>query len=503
VTKSPVLWLLLFSVAGCGGSTTNTAHRSRATPPRSTGSAPADAPAPEGPPAFCSNAIDDTIHDVFCGADPPVITSVADVEAQLHVITNPFATPIVGLPPVLLGHSTSLSGHLVSPINPRLMAVNDDSTVAFAFTRGVQRVEIAARTHDLSSVAFYLFTFRQACNDTSAGCTPGDLYTPAVESDWTSVRIDDDEALKNTPLDCRQCHQRGREHGVFLMRELEQPWTHFLAAEGDPNDPGYRYGINGGLLTTEFRSARGDESYGGIASSVVQSTTPAALESQADLLQPLLFDSGVIENERFPQMSDWPGPPQRSATWDSEYAAFKRGEHLPLPYFDAHATDPEKLANLSDAYARFRSGDLAAAELPDLADIFPDDPQTRAEIGLQVEPEATPVQTLVQACGTCHNDVLDQSISRAKFNVDVSKLPAPEVEQAIQRLTLASDDPRIMPPAEARALTPDVRARLVDYLRAASYSEADRAFLSHAAAAGMAGPTQDQAKGDGPPPAAD
>jgi hypothetical protein len=57
-----------------------------------------------------------------------------------------------------------------------------------------------------------------------------------------------------------------------------------------------------------------------------------------------------------------------------------------------------------------------------------------------------------------------------------------------------------MPPREARALTPDVRARLVDYLRAASYSEPDRAFLSHAASAGMAGMTERQAEGDGPVP---
>lgn len=87
--------------------------------------------------------------------------------------------------------------------------------------------------------------------------------------------------------------------------------------------------------------------------------------------------------------------------------------------------------------------------------------------------------------------------------MDVSKLPDQEVQQAIQRLTLASDDPRVMPPAEARALTPAVRARLVDYLRAASYSEADRAFLGHAAVAGMAGTTERQAEGDGPVPPGD
>ena len=39
----------------------------------------------------------------------------------------------------------------------------------------------------------YLVTFEQACNATPDGCTPGDLYTPRIESDWTRVRIQDDK----------------------------------------------------------------------------------------------------------------------------------------------------------------------------------------------------------------------------------------------------------------------------------------------------------------------
>ena len=46
----------------------------------------------------------------------------------------------------------------------------------------------------------------------------------------------------------------------------------------------------------------------------------------------------------------------------------------------------------------------------------------------------TPPQLLIQACGSCHNDVLDQSISRARFNVAIGRLEREEVEQASKLL---------------------------------------------------------------------
>ena len=91
-----------------------------------------------------------------------------------------------------------------------------------AFQRGVQQIELAARARDRTGFDFYLLRFKQACNERASGCSPGDLYTPRVEADWTSTQIDDDEALKNTPSDCRQCHQRGLAEPKLLMRELQE-----------------------------------------------------------------------------------------------------------------------------------------------------------------------------------------------------------------------------------------------------------------------------------------
>jgi hypothetical protein len=445
---------------------------------------PSTPPDGASPPAFCQHPGDDAVRDLFCGDAPPRITSLADLHTRLKVVTSQGGSQ--ALAAAILGHSTSLKGHLVSPINPRAIVSGDQQDLLLAFQRGVQQVEIAAR-RNRSALTFYLLTFRQACNDAPGGCRPGDLYTPTVESGWTSVVAEDDEALKNTPSDCRQCHERGTKTLTLLMRERDAPWTHFFAPEGDPAAPLYRYGISGGLLTTQFRAARGDETYANLTSASIQNAFGFALEAAVPGTQPLIFDAPGILSEHFPSSDGVPSAPQRSAIWDREFDAFKRGEHLALPYFDALTTDPTKLATLSKAYRDYQDGTLAAADLPDLADVFPDDPQTRAEIGLETEPNATPVQALVQACGPCHNDVLDQTLSRARFSVDVTRLTRPEIEQALKRLQLDEDAPSAMPPADARRLTPPVRARLVEYLQQGEFSDADRSFLEHAATVGMAG----------------
>jgi hypothetical protein len=276
------------------------------------------------------------------------------------------------------------------------------------------------------------------------------------------------------------------------MRELEGPWLHFFGPEDSGDDAITSTGITGALFTADSRAAKGDESYGGLSADAIGRTTGFSLQVAVQMPQPLLFDDPTITGERFPYVDGqaWPGPPQRSATWDREYAAFKRGEHLALPYFDAHATDPDKQSALAADYQKYLRGALDARDLPDLSNIYPDDAQTRAEIGLQSEPSATPAESLIQACGGCHNDVLDQMISRARFNVAVARLPAAELTTAIDRIGRSRDEPGAMPPPDARALDPHGREALIQYLEAANFSDDERAQLEHAATAGMAGNTQ-------------
>lgn len=474
--------LLASCIAGCGSNDSAGNGNSGRRP-----HAQATAPMVPRPP-LCSRTADDPVRDVFCKTE----TSIASLGALQDALKVPYDTH-VRVDPAFMGHSTSLSGRVVSPINPRVIIDIYDSAhtadrVLLAFQRGAQHVEMAAWSPTGGTFDFYLLTFTQACNAAPGGCSPGDLYTPAIESDWAGVELQDDEDLKNTPLDCRQCHQRGREAPVLLMRELQSPWMHFF--EGPPSALMYLPSLDqsGGMaLESTYERAKGDEPYANFVLQAIQNSSGSGLQGAVDPDQPLRFDSLTILAERFPYTAPAGSPPERSKTWDREYETFKLGDHLALPYFAPNPTDPDKLAALTTAYQDYRAGSIAAVDLPDLADIFPDDPHGRAQIGLQTEPDATPAEALIQACAPCHNDVLDQDISRARFNVALSRLDAAELDAAVDRLGRATDDPAVMPPSTARQLDDATRERVIEYLRAGDFAQGDLGLLSHAATAGMAG----------------
>jgi hypothetical protein len=448
------------------------------------------------------------VRDTFCTESAASITGLADLQHALKLQLMPqtqeaqeaqaaqdasAASAIPGMyvePPsyavaVVLTHSTALSAEQVSPINPRSIIMTYNTFVAF--NRGVQQVELAVRDRETQRFNLYLLSFRQACNAASpAGCTHGDLYTPSIESNWQQLALQDDEDLKNTPSDCRQCHQRGTEEPILLMRELDGPWTHFFAPESDPHSP-FPEPLGEDLLR-DYVQAKGDEPYAALPSASLRLTIGFLLQNLVPGDQPLIFDGAAISNERWTWTPEGYGTEAaRSPTWEAGYAAFKRGELMALPYYAPRATDPQKQAQLTAAYQSYRAGNLPAEELPDLADIFPDDGQTRAEIGLQTEPDATPAELLIQACGTCHNDVLDQSISRARFNIAVDRLPRSEIKAAIARLQLKPFAAGAMPPAGRRQLDPVARERLIDYLEDRTpTSDADAELLTRAATLGMA-----------------
>ena len=423
-----------------------------------------------------------------------MIGSLSDLLELLHIQADPLVADPAPPPPVdghsvpggvvVLAHSTALSGHVVSPINPRAIVMGGRTIIAFQ--RGVQRIELATLANGKGTFNFYLLSFEQACNGNEDGCSPGDLYTPRIEADWTRVDIHDDEDLKNSPLDCRQCHQRGREAPILLMREVLAPWTHFFGTLSDNGLPGSRPDVRGGDLLRDYLQAKGDEPYGQVSMATISRTSGFLLQAIIGP-QPLVFDAPTIENERFPYEDDGTraAEPQPSATWNGAFEAFKRGEQLALPYVEPRATDPRKQAELSDAYARYRADEISADELPDMADIFPDDPLVRAQIGLQTEPDATPGDALVQACGPCHNDVLDQTVTRARFSIDLTRLEPAQIERAIARIELPSGAPGAMPPPEARQLDPEARERLLQYLRAEQRVSDYDAQLKRAAELGM------------------
>jgi hypothetical protein len=476
--------------AGSGDAAT---RADSATPDAGSGDS-ASEPAPRaGRPPLCERSDrKDKVRDAICGAEEPQLNSLADLQKLLQTVPGE-------LPPgagavyegsafvTLLGHSTALSGHRVSPLNPRMIVIGPDLIVAFQ--RGVQKVEVIAEARNPGFFNFYLFEFEQACNAAADGCKPGDLYTPNVEQDWLRVTVQDDEDLKNTPNDCRQCHQRANDFPRLLMRELNNPWTHFFQPLPTAPNQFLGPGTQGHNLLQDYLDAKGDELYGGFSPKTVVGIAPFLLEQTVTSDQPVLFDAPGIESERFPYEADagYPEDPGPSPTWHAAFDAFKRGEQLALPFVEVRVTDPDKHAARSAAYQRYRAGKISADELPDLGDIFPDDPLVRAQIGLQTEPDASPRDALIQACGSCHNDVLDQTISRARFNIDLWKLDGAEIERAIERIGREPGQLGVMPPPEARQLDPAARERLLSYLKGDPLSAKPDERLQQAAAMGMAG----------------
>jgi hypothetical protein len=140
-----------------------------------------------------------------------------------------------------------------------------------------------------------------------------------------------------------------------------------------------------------------------------------------------------------------------SPTWQSQYQASENGQFIPVPYYDFLTTDPNLLQPLSAQYAAVVAGTMPASSLGDLRNVFSDAQQRamthRPAAGLNGQ------QILVQMCQQCHNSQLDQSLSRASFNVEtLSAMSRAEKDKAIARINLPADACGHMPPARFRDL---------------------------------------------------
>lgn len=446
----------------------------------------ADGVTAKGQPAFCARpGRQDDVRELFCAASAPTIDSLLTLQRALGFVHDAVGGdgPAYG-PVVFQAHSTALSGNVVSQLNPRaIMATERDF---LAFSRGVQQVELVALDRERSQrrLNFYLVRFTQACNQAADGCNHEHLYTARIESDWLHVSLEDDEDLKNTPDDCRQCHQRGTQRPTLLMREQQGPWTHFFGPDQD--DPAGIPEPSGSALLRDYLRAKGDEPYANIPIDVLRNTVGFTLQRIVESAQPLVFDGSTILNERWPWHDGYAAQAVPSRTWYASYDRFKRGEQLALPYYAPRVTDPDKLAQLTAAYQRYRQGTVDGA-FPDMADMFPDDLVARAEIGLSTDPSSTPAEVLIQACGACHNDVLDQSLSRARFSVALGRMSGAERELAVARLKAPRHERSAMPPYGRRQVLEQQLPALIAYLQQDARSAQDDELLEHAASQGMAG----------------
>jgi mono/diheme cytochrome c family protein len=294
------------------------------------------------------------------------------------------------------------------------------------------------------------------------------LLTEAVERDWTELALYDETTLRNTPVDCATCHQPDGPNTPKLLRmqEFDTPWTHWFSKSTE----------GGRALLDDYVAAHGDETYAGVAGMRLQRATPGGLSMLAlysgSPMQPNVFDSQAIEAEvRASAAAIGGGQPADnsvtgdSPTWRAIYERAKQGSAIAVPYHDVKVTDPAKLSRMTQAYQAYRSGALPREALPDIRDVFPDDPLRLAEMGMATEPGMDGAEVLMQACSQCHNPRLDQAVSRARFRADLEGMSRQEKDLAIQRLLLPASDPFVMPPARLRVLTSEARERAIETLR--------------------------------------
>ena len=412
--------------------------------------------------SLCARGYVDPISEAFCARTPPTITSLDDV---LKAIGLPFGpgpfTPRVGNSGlngnpsfIMTAQSTAISMRKVSQINPRVIIFTpplsrgpvvgplqpNPSFVAMGFTRGDQHVELLAKDPANGSLRFFLLKYEQACNTAPGGCTPGDLFTAASESNFVSWSLYDDQDLKDTTLDCLQCHQSDGPGTPRIMRmqELQRPWQHWM----------YNDSLGITQLRADFHAAHGTaESYGGIPAAAFDSgdvqQMEAFVENNGFKAQPNEFAGAAIAAELTAMGS--------SPTWNALYAGSENGKFIPVPYFGGVATDPVMVNALINQYTAVSAGTLPRNQLGDLGDVFTDTTQRalthKPALGLDGR------QLLVQICQECHNSRLDQTISRASFNIErLDTLSRGEKDEAIRRINLAKDACEHMPPDRFREL---------------------------------------------------
>ena len=423
---------------------------------------------------LCARRGEDDVRDAFCD-QVPEIYSLYDLQRALGLdsasVTRLSQIKTGGVTAIsLVGHSTSLSKHNVSTINPRLFQARarfpSFRMVLLAFNRGDQEVELISRDRVTGDLNFYLVSFKQACNATKKGCSHADLFTSAIERDWTELSLYDEFDLQNTVSDCATCHQPNGPGTTkqIIMQEFNAPFTHWF----------YRDSEGGNALLSDYLTAHGDAAYGGMLSEQVSAADPTLLPTlilARDASYKGAFDSGRIEQEIKQHSADEGGAqphdnriPGESQTWQEAYQQSLLGSVLTLPYHDVKVTDPEKLGALSEALQALSRGELDPDDLPAVNDVFADDPKLLAELGMTTEPGSEGESVLLQACSPCHREPLDPTLSRARFRADLKGMGRAEKDLAIARMRLTPSDPLAMPPARARTLTEEARDRAIAVL---------------------------------------
>jgi hypothetical protein len=227
-------------------------------------------------------------------------------------------------------------------------------------------------------------------------------------------------------------------------------------------------------LVADFKRAHGEsEDYAGIPGGLLDTprSDPLVLEAlvgnNSVSPQPNEFDTVRIEQQvqlSAPQQPVVNDPMGRSTTWTAAFPRAVRGETIPVPYHDVKVTDAGKLATLSSAYQAVMSGQMPRSALPDLKEVFLD--EGLADMGFRPAPGLDGAGILTQMCARCHNGNLDQTISRARFDVTrLLSMSREEKDKAIVRMSMAPSSHEHMPPERFGTLSPAELQAAIEELR--------------------------------------
>jgi hypothetical protein len=321
-----------------------------------------------------------------------------------------------------------------------------------AFARGEPFVELVANDPQSQTLRFFLIRFHPACESALGGCNHADMFTPSIESGWTDYTIYDDVTIKNTTMDCMNCHQPGgpSTQKILRMQELPNPWAHWFYIEHQSN----------AATMQDFHAAHGTEDYAGIPNARIDPSRPVNLQrlvsNNGFLNQPNVYDTNKIEGEITASGA--------SATWDAMYAKTVAGLEIPTPYFKVPQTDPAKTAPAIAAYQQVMAGTLARDQLPDISDTLLDN--ALADLSIRPKAGLDGKGILQHMCQMCHNSTLDQTISRSRFDVqNLANLSRAVKDEAIRRLQLPEADRKHMPPTRFHTLSDPERDLVITELQ--------------------------------------
>lgn len=419
-----------------------------------------------------------TIRDSFCGDVAPTLDSLRDLQAEVGLAFDGPQGDVAllegfrennlrqlvrlngrqGNPEwTLVGSASSLGRREANNLNPRAIIFDkprNQGLMAMGFVRGDQFVEMIAQDHVTDELHFFLLTYQRAC-DLNNSCSARDRFSEETENDWLSYTLYSDEELKNTIFDCLQCHQSGTPESPgskrsLLMQEFESPWEHWFM---------HRDRARAREMMVDYFDAHGtEERYAGIPPALIGGGDPRAL-------QDFIIDNGFgdgFDTEKSRQEA------RRSGRFtDGNLRELNEAGKIIQPptrlLGRATMDNAKRIANIQ-GYKDFRAG--LRSDPPIMTDSFPDSASGLADHYLRVTPGASGETIILQSCTQCHANHLDQTISRARFDVNsLSSMSDEELQVAQARINLAEDHLKVMPPTRFRTLSTDERARAVAYLQ--------------------------------------